>query len=519
MAPDAAFPVIDIFAGPGGLAEGFTAFAGRSSRPAFRIALSIEKDSTARETLKLRRFVGAFEDPLVAYSEFLRGDLPLDELYRRYPDEARAADTEAWCAELGVVKDSEVDRRVQSALGRPERPWVLVGGPPCQAYSLVGRSRMRTTRPDFEDDERHFLYRQYLRILARHRPHVFVLENVKGILSSTLKGRGIFARILADLAQPVRSSGSRGLEYKLYALAGGSGPRPHRESDDPRDFVIRSEDFGVPQARHRVFILGVRSDLSAELPTLRAGSVRRDAATVLNSLPPLRSRLSTRPDSWDAWLEAVKGVGRGRWLRANGDTDLGRVAGEVVRVLAQLDRNHLTAGVPYVDYGRGRIKDPALDSWYRGRSCGVTLHEARGHMTEDLHRYLFASCFANVVGRSPTLRDFPKELRPDHANVGEALDGGMFADRFRVQLEDRPSSTVTSHISKDGHYFIHYAPAQCRSLTVREAARLQTFPDDYYFCGNRTQQYHQVGNAVPPLLAREVAGAVHQILQRSVRDR
>ena len=130
-------------------------------------------------------------------------------------------------------------------------------------------------------------------------------------------------------------------------------------------------------------------------------------------------------------------------------------------------------------------------------------------MPEDLHRYLFASCHASVnKGASPRSADYPEELAPAHKN----WKSGNFADRFKVQAENRVASTVTSHISKDGHYFIHYDPSQCRSLTVREAARIQTFPDNYFFEGNRTQQYVQVGNAVPPLLARYIAEIVFGML-------
>lgn len=150
------------------------------------------------------------------------------------------------------------------------------------------------------------------------------------------------------------------------------------------------------------------------------------------------------------------------------------------------------------------LRDWLLDP----RLSVVSQHNARGHMESDLARYLFVSAWGSAFGGSPKASEFPASLAPDHAN----WHSGKFSDRFRVQLGHKPATTVTSHISKDGHYFIHPDPAQCRSLTVREAARLQTFPDNYIFLGNRTQQFVQVGNAVPPLLARQISEVVLEAL-------
>lgn len=153
-----------------------------------------------------------------------------------------------------------------------------------------------------------------------------------------------------------------------------------------------------------------------------------------------------------------------------------------------------------------------LNDWFKDENLKFWLnHETRGHRIDDLGRYAFAAAFAQIHNRSPkghTEFNLPG-LAPAHKN----WESGKFSDRFRVQTKKGPSTTITSHISKDGHYFIHYDPAQCRSLTVREAARLQTFPDNYFFLGGRTMQYHQVGNAVPPFLANQIAAIVYEYLQ------
>jgi len=144
---------------------------------------------------------------------------------------------------------------------------------------------------------------------------------------------------------------------------------------------------------------------------------------------------------------------------------------------------------------------------------GITHHISRAHLVEDLERYLFASSFSQSEKSFPRMRDYERlspSIMPDHDNAKT----GKFEDRFRVQLPDIAATTVTCHISKDGHYFIHYDPEQCRSFTVREAARVQTFPDNYLFCGARTAQFHQVGNAVPPYLAYQIGVIVKDLLNK-----
>ena len=474
-------------------------------------------DAVAHQTLLLRKFFRAFDEPPDHYYAYVAGTLSRDELFARYPAQRQLAERCAWQAELGRRNQGTVTKRINAALGGA-RDWALIGGPPCQAYSLVGRSRMQsTTNPDFENDHRHFLYREYLRIVARHRPPVFLMENVKGLLSATHGGERIFHRILADLHEPGKALATHGrarLRYRLYAVGQATQSSLITGADsipDPDSLLVRAEDYGIPQARHRVFVLGVREDLRVT-PQILGPSATVTLSEVIDDLPPLRSTLSREEDSGAAWRQAIAEVREQRWYRAP-DGDLIRgAAREAKLALALMAGTDLDTGSPWQPWS-GRPK--RLSSWYRKGSRGISNHEARGHMRSDLHRYFFVSCFTKANGRSAMLEDFPEELMPRHRNAERGRRGEMFGDRFRAQLRNHPSTTVTSHISKDGHYFIHYDPVQCRSLTVREAARLQTFPDNYLFEGPRTEQYHQVGNAVPPLLAKQIAAIVHEMLQQS----
>ncbi len=500
------FGIVDLFAGPGGLAEGFTGYRDSSGVSPFHVEFSVEKETSAHSTLHLRSFLRQFDkDFPEEYYLVFKKRLEISALAERYPDQWRAAEAEALNLELGTDTARDILRpRLEGLKGRRT---IVIGGPPCQAYSLVGRSR-NLGRVDYipEQDERHFLYEEYIRTLEGLAPAAFVMENVKGLLSSTVNGSLIGNRIIADLRKTCSEYGG----YRLFPL-GNLEPRL-LEAPELSDFVIQAEDHGVPQARHRLIIIGVRADLcdGLDLTTLLTleGQDPVSASSVLSSLPALRSGLSRGEDSYESWrtvlrkqmLLVEKAITKKDKALKEECRRLICLEGERKRALkrAKMPRSKMANHTP--DLLREWIVDPLLED--------TANHETRGHMAEDLGRYFFASAYARVHGTSPKAGDYPEKLAPDHAN----WQSGKFADRFRVQLEDRPSTTITSHISKDGHYYIHPDPLQCRSLTVREAARLQTFPDNYLFLGNRTQQYVQVGNAVPPFLARQIAEVLSRAL-------
>lgn len=340
------------------------------------------------------------------------------------------------------------------------------------------------------------------------------MENVKGMLSARVGGRRIFHDILADLAFPsvrMGTDGARDLDYRIYSLSTDASFSAEMDIFDisPNDFVIQAEDYGIPQARHRVILLGVRSDITkkpGKLPKCGHPVTLWDA---IGDLPEIRSRVSGKGDSESLWVETVRDCfgEMGMSARMLGDPSFGAYLREVGTRIVELPvgANRLKGAMQGERSTTSHFLQQVIDS-----NLEVILnHESRSHMREDLKRYAFAACFAEREGRSPKgHQEFNLPgLAPRHAS----WETGNFADRFRVQLRDYPSTTITSHISKDGHYYIHPDPRQCRSLTVREAARLQTFSDNYYFLGNRTQQYHQVGNAVPPLLSRLIAMVVFNL--------
>lgn len=554
-------PFVDIFAGPGGLSEGFSRHAEfYNSDIGFESRLAIEKEPVAVETLRLRSFYRQFDAGAAPneYYRFLRRQDSISILWNL--PEWKAAQEHVWEAELGAVDEGELHKKISDRLSGAGH-WVLLGGPPCQAYSLMGRSRMtgignalmHTSSDDeafeelhekhekktlrFETDSRHILYREYLRIVAVHQPSVFVMENVKGILSAKLpkkiiedhklKHQRVFDQIKEDLADPWVALAD---DAKFDFLASKRIGEPHKYklfsfvqfSEEPSsirdsDFLIRAEDYGVPQKRHRVILLGVRDDISVT-PTILQKSDQATVSDAIGDLPALRSGLSRHDMNFEHWQDTIKRTYSALVGHQDQGSSLSKALVRLTHNAKEYDRG--AAFIPLADTLPPR--ETPLSRWLTDlRLDGILQHESRTHMASDLVRYLYVSAEAEKAKTSPKLQEWPVALLPKHRNVeidevtGKTTTGG-FDDRFKVQSWSFPSSTITSHISKDGHFFIHPDPSQCRSLTVREAARLQTFPDNYFFCGNRTQQYHQIGNAVPPFLAVQLARVVAGLISDAI---
>lgn len=502
-------PVIDLFAGAGGLSEGFSRQRWNGVH-SFDVKLAIDRETAAVNTLTLRAFYHQFRHTEVpeAYYRYLRGQAERQSIAEQYPAEWREAEQRCIQADLAGMPKKRLGKLINQAIaGRSD--WVLIGGPPCRPYSTIGRARSREQKgynaaagPELE------LYREFLKAIAGHWPAVFLMENVRGLLSASCQGQPIFPELLKSLEQPDGQGATPEKRYRLYSVTSADQRQVdrrscHRAGDN---FLVKAENYGIPQARHRIIIIGVRADISEASEPL-AGSPKICSSQVLNGLPPVRSGLS-RADDPEDWLDAIKEIPSQPWW-----ADLEPAVRERIR------RQLKTLSIPEAGRGNSFLNQQAtckvLKDWFLDeRISGTIQHHARTHRRDDLWRYLFAACAVQETGRPFRVRDFPAGLRPQHKNIEAALNDGRFADRFCVVPEHAPSRTVMSHIRKDGHYYIHYDPAQCRSLTVREAARLQTFPDNYFFEGNRTEQYQQIGNAVPPLLSYQIAGRIADLLER-----
>ena len=434
--------VVDVFAGPGGLNEGFASFETGGVKP-FSIALSIEKERVACDTLTLRsalRRVQSSADPLpVAYrSAMQQGQyLPTLESSPKFATAIKTARDHVRHFTLDESSRHLSDQMIARAVGG-SGPWILVGGPPCQLYSLVGRARA-SKLPGFEDDVRHVLYREYLHILNRHRPEAFIMENVKGMLSAMHKDGRIFDLIRDDVA-------AAGYELRSLVVE-------HREPERTH-FVVRSNLYGVPQKRHRVILFGVRNDLAARKTGSLESSGQLHVRDAIGDLTPVRSRISPLAhDDLREWIDC-----RNMGLKQAGrEEPYDLVTDEI--------------GGRFVT-GKGSFQGASRFHQFVGRPAlkGFAQHASRSHMKADISRYAF---YAQKMlgGERLKVNHLPSALLPNHKNVGHK--DTPFTDRFRVQSWDDFSSTVVSHISKDGHYFIHPDPLQARSLTVREVARLQ----------------------------------------------
>lgn len=398
------FTFIDLFAGCGGLSEGFY-------QERFQSIVHVDFDAPACETLKERMRYYNYSEKSIA-GAVICGDLTSK-----------------------VVHD-----QIDNAIGN-EQIDVLVGGPPCQTFSSVGRAQDKYS---MRKDPRNYLFRSYLEILEKHKPQIFVFENVPGLLSAKPNGNYIFPEIVENMS-----------EY--YNLC-----------DDREIILLNSVHYGVPQIRKRVFLIGVRKDLKIS------------PLDIYKTIE--KTHYSPDMESKNETLKLQKYV-----TVKDAISDLPKLfPGE-----GEEEVNHKIA-----------IENSYTEIIRTKEFSKLFNHVARKHNQMDQERYELLS------KNNWQLKDLAK-TRPDLINY----DPKHFVNRYTVQTANRPGRTVVAHLYKDGNLFIHPDHRQKRTFTVREAARIQSFPDDFKFIGSRTNQYKQVGNAVPPLMARQIAKAIKQFLK------
>jgi DNA (cytosine-5)-methyltransferase 1 len=410
---------IDLFAGAGGLSEGFI-------RAGFKPVAHVEMDEAACFTLRTRTAYHYLKskNKFGEYVKYLKGDIDRTQLYSLIPKEEM--DSVINLA-LSNKNNSEIFRRIDNRL-QGNQVDLIIGGPPCQAYSLVGRARSKN---GMKDDPRNHLYVQYAKFLKKYKPKMFVFENVIGLLSAG--GGEYFKKMNSEFNR------------KGYAV---------------KDFLVNASDFEVLQNRKRVILIGYRKDLNIIVPDIKSvNTCNHKVQSIFQDLPKINA--GEGKDKGDGYTS----------IKSN----------------EYLDRSHIRNGIKI-----------------------LTQHVSRPHTEQDKEIYRIAVKQLRNGSRL-SYTSLPERLRT-HKNQHS------FFDRFKV-VDDKAAcaQTVVAHIAKDGHYYIHPDIKQNRSISVREAARLQSFPDDFYFEGvkegkNRTAAFKQIGNAVPPLMAFNIAAKTKNLI-------
>lgn len=395
------YTFIDLFAGCGGLSEGFY-------RMGFKALAHVEINHWACETLRTRMRYYGYKD---IEKEVIEHDITSDDIIDKLEE-----------ATKGITPD------------------VIIGGPPCQAYSTAGRVR---DGKGMAQDPRNFLFESYVRILEHYRPKFFVFENVTGILSAKVNGKFIFPQVLEAL----------GKDYKVIG--------------DPSILLHNTANYGVPQIRKRIIIMGVRKDIDG-----------KEAIDLYNSV---------RKTHYDPEMEETQHKGLKRFV------DVRDAIGDLPSVEPGKDASTNTFNYPCNNEFLKRISAPGQHP--------LMDHIARKH--NDVDRERFRVMISNNWSFGEMRKARP-DLEHEHARV--------FDNSYVVQWWNLPSKTILAHIHKDGFQFIHPDGDQLRSFTVREAARIQSFPDDFVFEGSRGEKYKQIGNAVPVLFAEALAKSIKKNL-------